>query len=229
LVFPVDASAHGHLIDDLFMLATKLTGFAFIAVVGTMVWFLVVYRDREGHKALYTRGDGAKPLGLTLLLSAIVFFGIDVNLAWQDHHVFQEMFGKAPAEGTYLKVRVSAEQFLWTFSYAGRDQVFDTPDDVFLNGEMHVPAGKPVVFEIQSRDVLHSFFVPSLRVKQDAVPGMTTYLFSHPTLPGRYEVACAELCGFGHYAMKARLVIDEPAAFDAWITVQEEQFAGGTP
>ena len=84
-------------------------------------------------------------------------------------------------------------------------------------GELHVPEGEPVVLQIDSDDVLHSFFVPQLRVKQDIVPGMTQLVWFQATKPGDYEIACTELCGWGHYKMKAMLTVDTPEDFAKWM------------
>jgi cytochrome c oxidase subunit 2 len=227
-VFPEDASLHGHLLDELFKLALALTVPAFVAVLFILVFCLVRYRRREGRPALYTHGDSKKARALTFALAALVFLGIDVNLAWWDHHAFSVLYGSPPPPDRALRVRVLAEQFLWTFRYAGEDGAFDTADDVVTTGELRIPTGRPVVFELRSRDVLHSFAVPSLRLKQDVVPGLTTSAYSEAKVAGRYEVMCAQLCGYGHYAMRARLWIDAPSAFDAWLRERNAEFAAAS-
>src|SRR5262249_58236940 len=91
-------------------------------------------------------------------------------------------------------------------------------DDVVSVGVMHVPVGKPVRVRLRSKDVIHSFFLPNFRLKQDAVPGMAIKAWFTPTKAGNYEVACAELCGLGHYHMKAALTVDESQAkFNQWL------------
>ena len=85
-------------------------------------------------------------------------------------------------------------------------------------GQMHVPVGKPVRIQLRSKDVIHSFFLPNFRLKQDAVPGMGIEVWFTPTKPGDYEVACAELCGIGHYRMKAALTVDpSEEKFNEWL------------
>ena len=146
-------------------------------------------------------------------------------------------FSDLPTNATI--VEITGEQFQWNFHYAGPDGQFgrsDTKlitstnyigldrsdpvakDDVVSVGVMHVPVGKPVRVRLRSKDVIHSFFLPNFRMKQDAVPGMGIEVWFTPTTPGQYEVACAELCGLGHYRMKAALTVDESEAqFNEWL------------
>lgn len=222
-MFPQDASVNGHYIDELFYLACWLTVPAFLATVAIMAYCLVAFRARPGHKAQYVKGDSAQTLWVTLALVTVVFVGIDVNLAVHDATAFAEMFEKPPAENA-LKVRIMGEQFMWSARYAGADGKFDTPDDVTVASEIHIPTGRQVVFEIRSRDVIHSFCLPNLRMKQDAMPGMTTFLATEAKIPGRYEIMCAQLCGFGHYAMRGTLVIDTPEQFDKWMRERSTEF-----
>jgi len=223
-LFPQDASLNGHRIDELFWLACELTAPAFVIVVAVLAISVVRFRAREGRRASYTKGDSPRALGLTLGLVLVVFVGIDVNLAWHDAHAFHELFEKPPAPDQALRIRVLAEQFLWSFRYAGADGQFDTADDPTMTGEVHIPTGKPVIFELRSRDVIHSFCLPNMRVKQDALPGMTTYLYTEATVPGRYEIMCAQLCGFGHYAMRGTLVVETPEQFDQWMRERNHEF-----
>src|SRR5436190_1306558 len=146
-------------------------------------------------------------------------------------------FVDAPADA--LVIQVTGEQFQWNFHYAGPDGAFgrtDTKlitstnnigldrtdpaakDDVVTLNEMHFPVGRPVKVRLRSKDVIHSFFLPNLRIKQDAVPGMAIEVWFTPNRAGTYEIACAELCGLAHYRMKAALTIDESQqGFDTWL------------
>jgi cytochrome c oxidase subunit 2 len=224
-LFPQDASVHGHEIDALFWLACKLTVPTFFVVIGILVYCLIKFRARAGHRAEYTHGDSKGALGLTLGLAALVFVAIDVNLAWHDHQAFEKLFGHPPAANDdAVRVRVLAEQFLWSFRLPGAEGSFETPDAITLQGELHVPAGKTVVFELRSRDVIHSFCLPNMRVKQDILPGMTTVLYTEPSVPGRYEIMCAQLCGYGHYAMKGVLVVDSKEQYETWLRDRRAEF-----
>jgi cytochrome c oxidase subunit 2 len=139
-----------------------------------------------------------------------------------------------------IRVRVVAEQFAWTFHYPGADGEFgavgpqfvntatnplglDTSDskgkDDISSSELHLPVDRPVVCEITSKDVIHSFFLPVMRIKQDAVPGMRipVWFEAKPDGMGTYEVACAQLCGNNHYSMRALMYLHTQAEYDAWL------------
>ena len=110
------------------------------------------------------------------------------------------------------------------FAAIAQDTVATVINDLVSVGVMHVPVGKPVRVRLRSKDVIHSFFLPNFRVKQDAVPGMGIEVWFTPTRPGQYEIACAELCGLGHYRMKAALTVDESdAKFNDWLKMAFEQ------
>jgi cytochrome c oxidase subunit 2 len=106
-------------------------------------------------------------------------------------------------------INVTAQQFAWTFSYAG--------EGVRRAGELHLVKDTPYLFRLRAKDVIHSFWVPEFRLKKDAVPGMTTTVRVKPTREGTYSVVCAELCGLGHPTMRARVRVEDQAAFDRWI------------
>ena len=112
---------------------------------------------------------------------------------------------------------VKAKQFGWEFHYAGADGKVETQDDLYIENMMVAPAGEDVVIQLESRDVIHSFFVPELRLKQDVVPGMTQFSWFNSRKTGEVEILCTELCGWGHYKMKANLRIVTRSEFDAWI------------
>ena len=113
-------------------------------------------------------------------------------------------------------IRVTAKQFNWEVRYPGLDGKLDTEDDVVMDNDFHVPVNKVVRVQLRSRDVIHSFFVPQLRLKQDAVPGREIPVWFEATKNGKYEVPCAELCGFGHSGMKGYLFVDTPADYATW-------------
>ena len=115
--------------------------------------------------------------------------------------------------------------------HPGADGVFGTPDDVQLVNDLHLPVNEEIVLSIKSQDVLHSFFLPNLRVKQDVVPGMKQFVWFQATQSGVYDIVCAELCGWGHYKMRGRLTVEPREKFDAWLGQQqaEQNRAGFTP
>lgn len=222
--FPTDISTTGYAIDRLFWLATALAGTTLLVVAGTLGWFLLRYRARPARRAHYTHGDSIPALLMTGGLALLVFFLLDVNLAYHDHRAWELAWGSPPASREALRVEIMPEQFAWNIRYAGLDGRFRTADDVTTLNQLHVPANRPVIVQLQSKDVIHSFFLPNLRIKMDAVPGMVTALYFQAKTPGTYDIACAEHCGFGHYRMRGYLVVEESAqAFNAWLTEQAQE------
>src|SRR5439155_1502252 len=116
-----------------------------------------------------------------------------------------------------VQMRVTAQRFTWGVQYPGPDGQFDTADDVHLNEELHVPVDKVVHITLTSKDVIHSFFLPNLRLKQDAMPGRSIALWFQATKAGVYPLPCAELCGFGHTGMMGRLVVHTPEEYEVWV------------
>jgi cytochrome c oxidase subunit II len=123
---------------------------------------------------------------------------------------------KRHAPETDFELQVTAKQFNWEVVYPGADTKFGTPDDVKFDNDLHVPVNKVVRVHLQASDVIHSFFLPNLRVKQDAVPGRSILVWFEATKPGKYELPCAELCGFGHSGMKGWLFVHTPDEYRKW-------------
>jgi cytochrome c oxidase subunit 2 len=119
-----------------------------------------------------------------------------------------------------LTLQVTGKQFAWEVVYPGPDRTFGTPDDRLFLDELHVPVNRPVRVVLKSKDVIHSFFLPNLRVKQDAVPGRDIEGWFEATKPGKYELPCAMLCGFGHSGMKAYLYVHSREDYGAWVKQQ---------
>ena len=117
---------------------------------------------------------------------------------------------------TDFVVLVDAKQFNWQVTYPGVDGKFGTADDKTFLDEMHVPANKVVHVQLRSQDVIHSFFVPQFRMKQDAVPGREIVQWFEATKPGKYELPCAELCGFGHSGMKGWIYVHGAEDYNKW-------------
>ncbi len=115
-----------------------------------------------------------------------------------------------------LVVDVTAQQFAWDFTYPG-GQVG--------SGDLRVPVGRQVELRMRSKDVIHDFYVVEFRVKQDVVPGITTYVNFDPNRVGTYQVICAELCGVGHAIMRTRVIVMEPADYEAWLAKAETEVA----
>lgn len=227
--FPEKASAVARQIDGLFWYSTAWTAGVGLLVIIILGFFLIRYRQQNGRSAFYTHGDTRGALLLTLFLAAIVFVLLDMNLAYHDHLVWEAMFNNPPKNSDVLHVEVMPEQFAWNVRYPGADGLFGTADDIVTINELHVPVGKPVVVQLTSKDVIHSFFLPDMRIKQDAIPGMVTSIYFLPDMAGQFNIACAQHCGLGHYRMKGSFVVEEPTAFQAWLATQapEASATGG--
>lgn len=220
---PENIGTYGHEVDHLFRLINWFTLGAFVITQGLLLWFLFRYRARPGGKAVYTHGNHRLELIWTLVPGAILFW-----LAVYQFGTWREIKVTMPPPSEGLVVQVMAKQYEWHFRYAGPDGKFDTDDDLLTLNFLHVPVDTKVTVQIRSQDVLHSFFLPNLRLKQDAVPGLTIHQWfeaKKTTEQARkergkesfnFEIACAELCGLGHTRMRGFLVVHSKEGFFAW-------------
>ena len=212
------ASTFAASIDTLFGVVLIVTGAAFVLVESLLIYFLIRYRHRQGQKAAYVHGDRRIELAWTIG-TGIAFF----SLALYQYNTWTQIKIALPAESDAQLVGIASNQFEWETTYPGADGVLCTPDDIHPPVNIvHFPVNRPVLIRLKSEDVIHSFFVPELRVKQDAVPGRQIGFWFEATRPGQYEIACAELCGLGHYRMRGRVTVEPQAAFDAWLAEQTE-------
>lgn len=208
---PEDVSTFGPAIDRLFYFIYYLTGATFVLVTVTLLTFLVLYRHRnDGRRATYTHGNNTLEIAWTIVPALIL-----VMLAVMSKSQWDAIKKNAPPAD--IEVSVTAKQFNWEIQYPGPDGKFGTGDDYTVDNDLHVPVNKVVHVLLHSRDVIHSFFVPALRVKQDALPGREIVVWFEATKPGTYEIPCAELCGFGHSGMKGTLIVDDAAGYDKWL------------
>lgn len=231
---PENVNKYGGVIDDIFYVILWLTGIIFIGTGVVLAWASWSGATRKPGPAPSVHNDHRLELTWSVIPGVIlVFLSIYQINAWTENKMEHPVTTDSEGHEVMVEptVRVVARQFDWDFWYPGPDGKFGSIDDIMVTDEVHVPIDQPVVFEIESQDVLHSFFVPSLRVKQDIVPGMTQRVWFHPEKAGQYEIACTELCGWGHYKMKAWLHIDEPEAYAKWkqeLTVQAVPWATET-
>lgn len=226
--FPLAASAMARDYDDQFLLTLLLTGFFFILMHLILSYIVVRFRGGRGP-ASYWHGN-IKWVWAVIIVMALLDLGLAVGSEslWAKLH----LTGSPP---NVLQIEVVGQQFVWTSRYKGpdgrfgrvkRDLVDDAinilgvdpadpagKDDVVLP-TVFVPRGRPVELLLESKDVIHSFFVRELRLKQDAVPGMRIPLRFTADRAGRYEVACAELCGLGHHQMRTFLEVLEPEEYE---------------
>jgi cytochrome c oxidase subunit 2 len=207
---PENVSTYGDDIDSIFRLILWITGTIFVLVEALLLFFLFRYRHREGRVPRYTHGSNRLEVIWTIVPAVIC-----VILALMSRRSWAEIKQTLPREA--LNVEITAEQFAWNIRYPGPDGKLETPDDIVTLNQLHFPVGRAVVVTLHSKDVIHSFFLPEFRVKQDAVPGMSTRIWFEATRVGKWEIVCAELCGLGHYRMKGFVTVETPEEFDRWL------------
>jgi cytochrome c oxidase subunit 2 len=206
---PENVSTFGQDIDWLFHLIYVITGITFVLVTVTFLAFLWVYRDRPGRRARYTHGNTTLEIVWTVVPAAIL-----VVLTFLSVPAWSRI--KMTMPQTDFVVEVLAKQFNFEVTYPGADGRFGTADDRRFSDEMHVPIGRPIRVNLKAQDVIHSFFVPAFRLKQDAVPGREIPVWFEVTKPGKYELPCAELCGFGHSGMRGWVYAHTPEEYAKW-------------
>lgn len=231
--FPGDGRAHtplGQKIDDLFYLILTITGLTFVGVqiaLGYVLWRGAAAGQDPQAKSVFSHGSHTLEVIWTIVPAGILLFIALYQMDVWAHYRVKTLFPKKLEP----VAEVTARQFEWRIRYPARGkklQPTPQPDDLYTVNDLRVPAGRPVSISLRTEDVQHSFFVPELRVKQDAVPGLVIPVWFEVTDVGTYELACAELCGWGHYKMKARVKAESAADFEAWKTqAAREQFDDG--
>lgn len=207
--FPPQSSTSAAEIDAEFMLIFWITVTA-VGVVFTLLGIVVWrYRFREGRVPSAIAGNARLEfIWGGIMLAILILLAINSQAVWGGL--------KTKPQNPDLIVEVRPRQFQWDVRYAGRDDLFGTPDDITAINQITVPLGKQVLVRLKAQDVIHSFFVPEFRMKQDAVPGMETNFWFRATRLGKLEIACAELCGLGHGVMRGILTVISPDSFDTW-------------
>ncbi len=217
---PEDISTHGNLIDWLFNYVTALNLFFFLLVCLGLFGFSYFYSAKRHPRALYTYGTKKKHIIITLIIAASVFISIDMNITRMSNTDYTQVFINWPdeqSEEDIVRVEVMGQQWAWNFRYPGQDGLFNTEDDVLTVNDLRVPVGKKVVFQVISKDVIHSLYFPNTRRKVDAMPGRISRMWYQLKKPGVYDIACAEMCGTFHYRMKAKLTVYSQDDFDRWL------------
>ncbi len=234
LGMPVAASAHAGDVDRLMVLVHWLMLVLFVGW-GTFFAFVLVRFRRDAHPVAVHQGmrgtwsawiEGGVLAAEIVLL---VFFAVPTWSARVDAF---------PSEQQSTVVRVVAEQFAWNVHYPGPDGLFgrtdlqllgpsnplgldrsdpDARDDITTINVMHLPVNKPVIVHLSSKDMIHSFALPQMRVKQDVIPGLSQPVWFTPTETGEWEIPCSQLCGLGHYRMRGFYTIETEAEYQAWL------------
>ncbi len=212
---PPAASTYATDIDTIFWVILVVTGIIFVGVEGVLIYFLFKYRGREGRRAEYIEGSTRAEVIWTVTPAVLI-----LGLAFASQAFWPRIKDPDRFPTDALEMIVEAKQFEWNVTYAGADGVLGSDDDFTLRNQLHVPVNQPVIVRLSAIDVIHSFFVPVFRIKQDAVPGMNNRLWFEATQTGEFELACAELCGLGHYRMKARVIVHTQDEYDRWLAEQ---------
>ena len=234
LGLPVQASAHAGDIDRMIVLIHYLMFILFIGWGIYFVWVLIRFRAAAHPKADYTGVTSHTSSYLEIgvaVIEAVLLIGFAIP-AWANR------VNEFPPESESTVVRMIARQFEWHAHYPGPDGRFGrrdlsliTPtnvvgldradphagDDVVSINRMNLPVDKPAIIYLSTQDVIHSLGIAEMRVKQDAIPGMEIPVWFEPTRTGDYQINCSQLCGLGHYRMKAEVSVQSQAEFDAWL------------
>jgi len=214
LQLPPVASSFAGDMDRLFWLITAIVGAWFVAAEAMFFWLMFRFRARPGVPSQYVTGQ-EKHLKRWINYPHFLILFFDIIIIVAAVRVWVHIKQTQPPPD--LTVRVVGQQWAWTFTDPGADGRLDTEDDVRTTDEMHLMTGKTYHFLLESRDVLHSFFVPAFRLKQDAIPGRTYTGWFKTTRPGSYDILCAEICGIGHGVMGAKLTVGTPEEHAAWL------------
>ncbi len=231
---PIDASAHGHQIDLLLNILNVVIAVLFLGWLTFLLYTLFRFRARPGHKADYHEKHFKLPTYLeigivTLEVLLLAAFSVPI---W--YHLKKDI----PKSSDTVLIRVVAQQFAWNIHYPGTDGVFGrvdmklmdssnplgldrsdpaAKDDIVTINQLHVPVGRPVSIQLSSKDVIHSFDLPVMRIKQDAIPGYVAPVWFEAKKTGNFEIACSQLCGLGHYRMRGFFIVDTPEDFKKWM------------
>jgi cytochrome c oxidase subunit II len=220
---PENIDERGLVIDNLFLFILVLTGVIFVGTGVALFWFLWKYAASANNEpARFTHGSHRLEVVWSIIpAGTLLFLAIYQMNAWADAKIRRP---KILENGVQIEMppiaEVTGRQFEWRIRYAGADGVIGTKDDLHTVNELHLPVDEVIVLRIKTEDVLHSFFLPNLRVKQDVVPGVEQHLWFEANRTGNYDIVCAELCGWGHYKMRGRLVLQARDEYDRWY--QEE-------
>jgi cytochrome c oxidase subunit 2 len=236
---PPNASEHGYQIDHIIEFSHWFMGALFVGWSVFFVYVLLRFRkgkhpvaDHEGVKS----GISTHLEFAVVLIEAVLLIGFAVPL-------WAKRVNQFPEDKDAIIVHAVGQQFGWNFHLPGPDGQFGrrdiallsnsnllgldyndpaAKDDIVTSGELHVPVDRPVIIELSSKDVIHNFCLPHMRMAQDAIPGQIIPMWFKPIKKGSYEVVCGQLCGLGHFSMKGMLVVDDPPEYQAWLKERAE-------
>jgi cytochrome c oxidase subunit 2 len=236
---PPNASAHGYQIDHIIEFAHWFMGALFLGWSAFFVYVLWRFRKSRNPVASHegvTSGISTHLEFAVVLIEAVLLVGFAIPLWAKRVNAF-------PADKDAILVHAIGQQFNWSFHLPGPDGTFGRrslelvstanplgldpadpagKDDLYAVGELHVPLDRNVIVDLSSKDVIHNFDLPAMRIAQDAIPGELIPLWFKPIKAGSYEIVCGQLCGLGHYSMKGMLVVDTPADYQVWLKERKE-------
>ncbi len=243
LALPPIASAHGYEIDQMIYI---VHGLMFVLFAGWGIFFIVSLIKFNRHVNPKANYVGVKSHLSSVLEVAVVIAEVILLICFSIPF-WSKQINTFPDRPDTLEVRVIAEQFAWNVHYPGKDGKFgktsiklmnqqsnpigldledkNAKDDITMINQLHVPVGRPLVVHLSTKDVIHSFALPIMRVKQDVLPGMAIKTWFTPTKTGKSEIVCAQLCGIGHYNMRGFLTVHSEKDYEEWLAKQTP--AGG--
>ena len=235
LGLPPNYAAHGAEIDYLIFLVHMLMLLLFVGWTTFFTIALIRFRSSKNKKGDYAgvKSKSSKYLEIAVaVVEAALLLGFSIP-------IYAKRVSNFPPQDQAVTARVIAEQFAWNIHYPGPDGIFgktskeafdqetnpigldrsdpNAKDDVTTINQLHLPVGKPAILKLSSKDVIHCVNLPQMRIKQDTIPGMEIPVWFEPTGTGNFEIACAQLCGLGHYRMKGFLTVESQEDFDAWM------------
>lgn len=210
---PENVSSYGGEIDRLLILIFVIVGIWFLIAESVLFYFLIRYRKNKNPKATYASGTTIKALAW-ILIPAFFVLVCDLAIDFHGAGVWKRIKEQIPTSKKL--VHVEGRQFVWNITHDGPDGRLGSDDDLPLVNHLYVPVDTNVRLQIASADVIHSFWLPNLRFKQDAVPGRTIHAWFKATKVGTYPIACAELCGIGHGSMQGWLHVLSDDDYEKW-------------
>ncbi len=215
-LFPENISTYGGEIDNLFWVTLVFVTVAFIISLFLLNYPIFKHRYKPSRKAAYIIGKGSQ---LKWVIVALVVLSVcDFYILVAEHPTWNKIESYLPEKDVHIGL--TARQWNFIFTYPGPDGELYTIDDVVINQQnssMHVPVNRNIIIDIRATDVVHSFFVSNLRLKQDAIPGRTITRWFNATKEGTYDIACAEICGVLHSKMRNFLVVESEEEYQAFL------------
>lgn len=213
---PENISTFGFELDNLATLITWITMICLAIAEIVLFYFLIRFRRKKDTKATYIKGNNWHQLKW-IMIPLVIVVGLDLFIDEKNTHAWNRIKIDIPEKEHYEFVRITGQQFSWAFTYPGEDKKLGTNDDFKTVNELHIPINETIIYYLEAKDVLHSFSIPAMRFKQDALPGRTIKGWFDAIKAGEYEIQCTEICGTGHSLMAAKLIVHTPEEYKTWV------------